>query len=90
MLEQGWCWECLPLARFVSDAGLCDADILQIVRDNQDLDLTNENGEVELDFDALTPGTLWKLYDFTQRTATGANGVADDSDGSDSESDGEF
>ena len=76
--------------RCVSDAGLCFADILQIVRDNQDLDLTNENGEVELDFDALTPGTLWKLYDFTQRTATGANGVADDSDGSDSESDGEF
>ena len=74
----------------VSDAVLCYADILQIVRDNQDLDLTNENGEVELDFDALTPGTLWKLYDFTQRTAPEANGVADDSDGSDSESDGEF
>lgn len=66
------------------------ADILQIVRDSQDLDLTNENGEVELDFDALTPTTLWKLFDFTQRTAQTANGVADDSDNSDSESDGEF
>lgn len=61
------------------------------MRDSQDLDLTNENGEVELDFDALTPTTLWKLHDFTQRTAAQtANGVADDSDNSDSESDGEF
>ena len=68
----------------------CLTDILQIVRDSQDLDLTNENGEVELDFDALLPMTLWKLYDFTQRTGQAANGVADDSDNSDSESDGEF
>ncbi len=69
---------------------VCAADILQIVRDSQDLDLTNEQGEVELDFDALTPATLWKLYDFTQRNAQTVNGAADDSDASDSESDGEF
>ena len=54
------------------------------------MDLTNADGEVELDFDALLPITLWKLYDWSQRTAQTANGVAEDSDNSDSESDGEF
>ena len=60
------------------------------MRDCQDVDLTNADGEVELDFDALEPVTLWKLYDFTQRTAQTANGVADESDASEPESDDEF
>ncbi len=54
------------------------------------MDLTNADGEVELDFDLLKPVTLWKLYDFTQRTAQTANGVVDESDASEPESDDEF
>ncbi|CAL5219876.1 g1798 [Coccomyxa viridis] len=62
-------------------------DVLQIVRDCQDVDLTNADGEVELDFDLLKPVTLWKLYDFTKRTAQTANGVVDESNTSEAESD---
>ena len=42
---------------------------------------------MELDFDLLKPVTLWKLYDFTKRTAQTANGVADESNTSEAESD---
>ena len=37
---------------------------------------------MELDSDLLKPVTLWKLYDFTQRTAQTASGVVDESDAS--------
>ena len=45
------------------------------MRDSQDVDLTSVDGSVELDFDALEPVTLWKLYEYTQRAEQTANGV---------------
>ena len=72
------------------------ADIIKIIREAQPLELAADNGEVELDFDALEPATLWKLWDFTERMAGGANGrlgrgaSPEDSDLSDTDSEGDL
>ena len=71
------------------------ADIIKIIREAQPLELASDNGEVELDFDALEPATLWKLWDFTERMAGGANGRGrggspEDSDLSDTDSEGDL
>jgi hypothetical protein len=50
------------------------------------VDIAQNNGEVELDFDALEPATLWKLYDFTESMARKDNASPADSDVSDSDS----
>lgn len=51
------------------------------------MDIGQNNGEVELDFDALSPTTLWKLYDFTESMRRkGGSASPVDSDMSDSDS----
>ncbi len=47
--------------------------------DCQNTEMIDENGEVVVDFELLTPFTLWKLYDFAQQSAQTANVVALDS-----------
>ncbi|CAL8468016.1 g7554 [Coccomyxa elongata] len=63
--------------------------ILAIIRESQPVDIAQNNGEVELDFDALEPATLWRLYEFTENMARPTTISPADSEASDSDDSGD-
>lgn len=65
------------------------AEILAIIRESQPVDIAQNNGEVELDFDALEPATLWRLYEFTENMARPTTISPADSEASDSDDSGD-
>lgn len=65
------------------------AEILAIIRESQPVDIAQNNGEVELDFDALEPATLWRLYEFTENMARPTTLSPADSEALDSDDSGD-
>lgn len=66
---------------------------IAIIKESSPIGGEEGDGEIELDFDALDPDTLWKLYDFVQnsagRAASALNNTFKAVDGSESDSDSE-